>query len=563
MPPDIPEAAVEAGMTESLSAARVPLPAGLEAAFRAGGHLGARMRELDWAQTALGDVSGWPQSLVSSISILLTSKAQIAMFWGRDYVALYNDAYAPTIGAKHPNALGRPAREHWAEMWDVLEPLLDGVRQTGTAFAATDYPFFIDRHGFLEEVFFDISYDPIRIEDGSVGGVFCIVSETTARVLTERRLRALHALDTGTAAATTTDDVLAGVVSALRALSADVPWASLHVSDPADLQVRVRTFGEPFGGSAIEQVVSRLLATEETADVVHDGRTVAVAIPLTSATRTIGVAVLGVNESYRLNADYRDFLASIAARTSTALANAHLFQAEHTIAATLQRAILPARLPQPPTARLAARYLPATTGVEVGGDWYDAFPLPGERLALVIGDVVGKGVRAAASMGQLRNALRAYLLDGSSPAAALERLDRFATLLDEQDFATALCAVVDLDTGRLDWASAGHLPPLLIDRRGSARFLDVRPGLPVGLVGVAAGSYPTFADDLQPGETLVLYTDGLVEERGTDIEVGMTRMAAAAADAAHSVDGVVDALASLRAQSRFDDVAILALRREP
>lgn len=149
-----------------------------------------RIRAGDWSATPLGPIDHWPQSLRSAIGLILPSSAQIVLFWGTEFVALYNDAYAPTIGDKHPHALGRPAREHWSEMWDDLEALLKRVRETGETVTARDRPFYIERHGGNPEtVYFDISYSPVLEADGSVGGVLCIVSETTERVLTEAALR--------------------------------------------------------------------------------------------------------------------------------------------------------------------------------------------------------------------------------------------------------------------------------------------------------------------------------------------------------------------------------------
>jgi len=147
-----------------------------------GGELGALIRAHDWASTPLGPSAGWPETLRASLNLLLPAKAQIVLFWGPDYLTFYNDTYAPTIGDKHPGALGRPAREGWAELWDDLGPLLDGVWSTGETLSAKDRPFKIDRHGFLEEVFFDISYSPVRGEVGEMAGILCIVSETTERV---------------------------------------------------------------------------------------------------------------------------------------------------------------------------------------------------------------------------------------------------------------------------------------------------------------------------------------------------------------------------------------------
>lgn len=155
---------------------------------------------VDWASGPLGPKSEWPACLHAAIGIMLPSQAQIVMFWGPEFVAFYNDAYAPTIGNKHPHAFGRPAREYWNELWDDLEPLLQRVLAKGETVAAKDRPFYIERHGYPETVYFDISYSPVADEDGTVRGVSCIVNETTERVKadaalreSEERLRAIFA----------------------------------------------------------------------------------------------------------------------------------------------------------------------------------------------------------------------------------------------------------------------------------------------------------------------------------------------------------------------------------
>ena len=155
---------------------------------------------VDWSSSPLGPKDGWPDCLHWAIDIMFPSDAQIVMFWGPEYVALYNDIYAPTIGDKHPHAFGRPAREYWTELWDDLEPLLNRVLQEGETVSAKDRPFYIERHGYPETVYFDISYSPIRDRDRVVRGVFCIVNETTERVKadaqvreSEERLRAIFA----------------------------------------------------------------------------------------------------------------------------------------------------------------------------------------------------------------------------------------------------------------------------------------------------------------------------------------------------------------------------------
>jgi two-component sensor histidine kinase len=156
-----------------------------------GGEMGALVRALDWSKTSLGPTSGWPAHLKAAVSLMLPAQAQIVLFWGPEFVAVYNDAYAPTIGDKHPRALGRPARENWAELWDDLEPLLRRVLETGETVFAKDRPFYIERRGYPENVYFDISYSPVWDEAGKVGGVLCIVSETTERVVAQERQRLL------------------------------------------------------------------------------------------------------------------------------------------------------------------------------------------------------------------------------------------------------------------------------------------------------------------------------------------------------------------------------------
>ena len=159
-----------------------------------GGTIGALLQSHDWSESPLGPPIGWSSSLKTLMATVLPAKAQIVLFWGPQFVALYNDAYAPSIGAKHPQALGRPAVENWTELWDDLEPLLRGVRESGETFSAKDRPFYIERHGHGETVYFDVSYSAVRETDGTVGGVLCIVTETTERVQFERRQAFLLAL---------------------------------------------------------------------------------------------------------------------------------------------------------------------------------------------------------------------------------------------------------------------------------------------------------------------------------------------------------------------------------
>jgi len=156
------------------------------------GEMAAMIRDFDWSKTRLGPLSDWPAQLKAAVRLILPARAQIALFWGPDFVALYNDAYATTIGDKHPTALGQPARENWRELWDDLEPLLRRVTETGETVFAKDRPFYIERRGYPENVYFDISYSPIHDEAGGIGGVLCIVNETTERVGARQELMIAH-----------------------------------------------------------------------------------------------------------------------------------------------------------------------------------------------------------------------------------------------------------------------------------------------------------------------------------------------------------------------------------
>ncbi len=152
------------------------------------GAMAAAFAQADWAASPVGVAATWSPALQAALGMILAAKAEIILFWGPDYVAFYNEAYAPTIGQKHPRALGRPARENWSELWGDLEPLLGGVRRTGETVSGKDRQFYIERHGVGETVFFDISFSAIRESDGGIGGVLCIVAETTERVRAQQQL---------------------------------------------------------------------------------------------------------------------------------------------------------------------------------------------------------------------------------------------------------------------------------------------------------------------------------------------------------------------------------------
>lgn len=530
------------------------------------------MAARDWAQTPLGPIDGWSGGLRSTVSLLLASRAQIVMFWGPEFVALYNDAYAPTIGDKHPAALGGRAQDHWSELWDDLGPLLEGVRQSGESFHASDRPFFIDRHGFLERVFFDVSYDPVRADSGEVEGIFCIVAETTRRVLAERRLRALRelgdALD-GLREADVGEQAPGLLVSAEP--DGDVVFAQLHLTSSDGLLALVGNAGPaPRTDATLAAVLGADGAvTLPAADVVEDVppgvRDEVIAVPVRAGSRTVGVLVAGTSAHLAPDADLVEHLRAIGERIARVVVDDRIHRLERAraarsaeIAQVLQRAILPDRLPVIAGARSAARYLAGTSDVEVGGDWYDLLEVSEGVAALAIGDVGGRGVDAAAEMAQLRNALRAYLAGGRSPGAALADLRRYAARLDVA-FCTAACVVVDLRTGAATLANAGHPPPLLCAAGTDPAWLAGAPSPPLGPLEV--DDQPELSFVVPAGGTVLLYTDGLVERRGQSLSGRLDRLAAVAAETGPTPEPLAAALLDELAGGD-DDTAFLALQRQ-
>jgi PAS domain S-box-containing protein len=240
-----------------------------------------------------------------------------------------------------------------------------------------------------------------------------------------------------------------------------------------------------------------------------------------------------------------------------------VYQREHTIAETLQRSLLPERLPRIEGLEIAARYLPASRGAAIGGDWYDALELPDGRVALVVGDVVGHGLRAAAVMGQLRNAFRAYGLAESSPAEVMARVNRLVMSAEDEVMATVLYLVLDRENGELTFASAGHPPPLLLETDG-VRFLEGGRAVPIGAVEPVL--FREASAVLPDGAALLLYTDGLVERRDEPLEQRLDALADAAGAAEEGLEGLCDAvLADVIGPDRMpsDDVALLAVRPRP
>ena len=284
------------------------------------------------------------------------------------------------------------------------------------------------------------------------------------------------------------------------------------------------------------------------------------ASPLTVKGRMAGVVEIGTRKERRFTPEEESLLVLMADRAGLAIEHARAYEREVGTVEMLQRSLLPAKLPILPGVRIAAHYQPG--GADVGGDWYDAIPLDDGRVGLAMGDVVGHGLSAASLMGQLRHAARAYALEGHSPPGVLDRLDKLVRSLPGAQMATLLYLVVDRDLRTVRFASAGHVPPLVVNPDGEARFLEGAPNPPLGVFD--SSGHEELTVTLEPGSTLVLYTDGLVEERGVSIDAGLEALRRAArhpGDPKELCDHLVDAMLSIH--PAHDDIAVLALQALP
>ncbi|MFD8414984.1 SpoIIE family protein phosphatase [Streptomyces sp. NPDC059650] len=281
-------------------------------------------------------------------------------------------------------------------------------------------------------------------------------------------------------------------------------------------------------------------------------------LPLPAEGRMVGVCLVGWDAEHRFGPEERSLLTVIAGLAGQALVRAHALDAGHELATMLQRSLLPRTLPDLPGGVAVARYLPATAGLEVGGDWYDVIPLRDGHVAFVIGDVQGHSAAAATIMGQMRTAVRAYAVEGHPPDVVVARANRLLVGMETDLFAT--CAYVDLDMeeGIARVVRAGHLPPLVRHPDGVAEEMAVEGGPPLGVL--ADAEFPMTETGLAPGTLLVLLTDGLVESARLPLEEGMRRVCDVLAGADPVGAGAVADELVVGMGRRDDDVALLLLR---
>ncbi|QGV82190.1 SpoIIE family protein phosphatase [Streptomyces ficellus] len=441
----------------------------------------------------------------------------------------------------------------------------------------------------------------LRDRDGRAHRIVGIVRDATSEIthsafvmeLEKRRQRQTNMVERTTQAlsrAVTVDDVTAALTGpgGLARLGADgfalglVENGSLNIialsGESLDVLEHLRMRRLEPGMPLAETVLSgRPLFSSSFQELIKDypvlapyaGRLrfrAAAYLPLVAQARTLGGMALFYRGRTAFSADERNLSLGLAAIVAQSLQRATLFDEERELATGLQATMLPRRIPAVEGGEIAVRYHSAWSGRQVGGDWYDVIPLPRGRVGIVVGDVQGHDTHAAAIMGQLRIALRAYAGEGHAPSTVLARASRFLAELDTERFATCTYAQVDLDSGTVRAVRAGHLGPLIRHTDGRVGRPKLPGGLPLGVASVFGDEeFPETRLDLVPGETLVMCTDGLVEQPGADIGEGIDALEAAVGSGPPGAEALADHL-SQRFWERWgagDDVALLVLRRSP
>ncbi|HYV66443.1 MAG TPA: ATP-binding protein, partial [Myxococcales bacterium] len=330
------------------------------ASIPGGGEMGERTRAFDWSTCAVGPIASWPQNLKTAVGICLGSRHPIVMWWGRTALTMfYNDGYIPMLGpTKHPAVLGGSGRECWKEIWHIIDPMMESVFTTGQATWSEDLLLVLDRNVPREEGYFTFSYSPIREDSGAVAGIFCAVTETTGRVIGERRLRTLRDLGRTVMAAKTADEACEVAAGTLGANPADIPFALVYLLDGDSRHARLvsMTGLKPGHAAAPERIdlgepadsaiwpLRRVFETgaAEAVSALEsrfgplpggpwpESPEVAVALPIAAPgqPRPTGFLVAGFSPRRVVDADYRSFFDLVAGHVATAVANARAYEEE-------------------------------------------------------------------------------------------------------------------------------------------------------------------------------------------------------------------------------------------
>jgi hypothetical protein len=528
-----------------------------------GTEMGERVRAFDWASTSLGPIESWSMGLRTAVRTCLASDFGMLVVWGPDLVKIYNDRYREILGAdKHPEALGRPVRDVWPEIWDEIGPMLRRVIDTQVPTFDHHGRLVIERDGFPEECYFTWSYGALYDDDGSVGGVLDVVVETTDQVMAERRFSAVTALGRHLLRAENVTDACLAATRALARWPADIRAADIYLrvgGEPALVASNRRAEAAPVPASVLSEVIAGGEVVLLGQQIEPDGPAAHAVVPFgrSSDDQARGVLVASLNAQVPVNDGFRLFLDVVSTTLGSALDNAVRRDRElgehRAINETLQAAMM---TPITDTGTIAARYVAAADSLSVGGDWYDLVELGEHRRALIVGDCVGHGLQAATAMGQLRSASRAMLIEGRDPASVLEGLDLFAGSVEGAYCATVVCALIDRRSGEITYSRAGHPPPLVSGPAG-ARWLD--DGLSVPLAVAEGVERRNATASMTAEDVLVLYTDGLVERRDEVIDTGLARLAGTVERVdEESVAGLADRLLrEMLNEDSTDDVVVV------
>lgn len=427
-----------------------------------------------------------------------------------------------------------------------------------------------------EEFPVELAIAPVVLEENVIFTGY--VRDITSAKRDAGRLRQLQLLSDAALGSLALDDLLNEFVPRISEMLAPDTVAIMLVTDDGALELAAGTgFEEALQGAPYRRPlgvgIAGRLAQATGPIAITDITTIADVSPvviragvvsiLGAALRTpsglVGVIHVGSRTRRRFTDDEIDIMAKIAARISLAIEHARSYEREQRIAHTLQISLLPTRVSDIPSVDVAVRYVPSVDGAQVGGDWYDIIALPGGQVGMGIGDVMGHGTDAAAIMGQIRYAIRAYAFDGDPPDVVLDRLNQLMMHPATSEMATMLYAVYDPRTGALEYATAGHPPPLLIDAAGEHSFLDAPGGPPIGIAEHAR--FPRAHASLQPGSTLVFYTDGVVEVRGENLDTGLQRLSDAIPATIVDAASVAEAISrSINMEGAADDAAYMVVR---
>jgi anti-sigma regulatory factor (Ser/Thr protein kinase) len=545
-----------------------------------------------WPETPLGPSERWDPVLRAIVDLILASPVAMALAYGDDLTLIYNEGYAELLGAKHPSSFGRPAAEVFCDEWHHpnVGELIERVYRTGEPVLVPEslLPIARDSPDGPGQAIVTRGYSPVRDSGGRIIGLLTVATESDPPPVI-RRLQGLGELAAALSGTLTLDDVARVTLrTLLMTFDADqvtvgvddadgwrlVRWLRGELLDEADERLPPLWRRQPGDwpapmvtaartGEAVFIAEGQPLRT--TALDRHDQKIRSLAaLPLRTASLH-GALTLGYQRTRLWPPAERALLIAAAELIAQAAERARRYENQHGIAQLLQRSLLPENLPDLPYLRLAARYDVGLDGNAAGGDFYDAFQLPDGQLGVVLGDVAGHDVAAAARMGQVRAALRAVALGEPDPARVLTALDRLVASLgaearSDELFVTVVYGVIDQPGQRLTLAGAGHPAPLIRrvspGARPDAHYLPLPPGAPLGLGGERCAT----TVDFLPGDTLLLFSDGVIERRGQSLTVGFERLARAVAGAATDDPRTLCALAARAVPGNGeDDVAVLAV----